>query len=525
MNCNRFEKMMTARLAGELSPADSARLDRHLEKCETCRKTWKEFSRTWNLLQEASRENVRASCNTLDNARILAIQAELISTRTSPAAHTWPPFLFRIAALFMIGILISFLTYHYHLETKKEWTGKIPLPMHGTTVTKTTQTKNNIRPTQKGKSAIQSGSEQILMSEVSRNKKNTSASQMQKNQRTQALKAKPVPVSQSGKKRKGKTPAAIGADQEKSAPDTALSAPPPAPAPGKSKVIPETLRKRPKTGKKTDTVDSAAVPITKEHMLLSQRTLALQYPMPSEVRLDSARDSASAILNQNGIAPTVYTLNNTFVFKDKQQKQVIFFNSLPPDGILLNEADEDSVRTEINANTTNKIPEVLSVKSSAAEKPENHAPPARVLMVRSPFAPDRYLITLSSAFSPDAKSDSKQAKKTAPCNAIFLTAPAFSPAASPAQLQALILKHFKKGSRPLPFPLNGFCFLHVFDTAPGAMRLACVLDALSNPDSARTPATLRRILETLSGLLKEKEFKDDPAIRALHDTLKKLETP
>lgn len=467
MNCSLFEEMMIDRLAGELSSADAAHLDRHLEECAACRETWKELSQTWELVRLTSRENLRKSADTLDESRLRAIQQELHgSGSAAPEKNAAPPgsspfsqksFLLRVAALFLIGLLISFLTYHYHLETEQEWIQKFPASLPA--AHKTAQVEKAPLPAE--------------ITEV------------------KMLAAPP----EKDAAPPGKTPeeppaAAIAAANTDAIPSAPGEAPHVwnTPAAGRKKIrVTAPPVKKERTGKQaekrfasTDTemrnspgqqkkiaaADTSSGAVAEGNMIPVQRLLAQQYAMPSGANLESAHEYASAP---------------------------------PPD------------------QRKNDAPAKSTVPASRAH--------VRVFMVRSPFAPDRYLIALTSAAAnPDAASTSNPAEKNAPRDAVFLTAPVFSLADSTAQFPALIRKHFEKNGRPLPFPLDGFRFLPDFDAAPGALRLACVLDALSNPDSIRTPATLRRILETLSSLLKEKDFRDDPAIRALFDTLKKLET-
>lgn len=52
MKCNNTSKLIIDKLAGELSPRQASKLDKHLAACEACRKEFEELSKIWQFSDE-----------------------------------------------------------------------------------------------------------------------------------------------------------------------------------------------------------------------------------------------------------------------------------------------------------------------------------------------------------------------------------------------------------------------------------------------------------------------------------------
>ena len=57
MKCEDTSKLIIDKLAGELSARQSAALDKHIEKCDKCRKEFEDFSELWDLTDNALKED------------------------------------------------------------------------------------------------------------------------------------------------------------------------------------------------------------------------------------------------------------------------------------------------------------------------------------------------------------------------------------------------------------------------------------------------------------------------------------
>ncbi|MEM4248628.1 MAG: zf-HC2 domain-containing protein, partial [Candidatus Nanoarchaeia archaeon] len=106
-SCRKYSQMMTDLLAGEIRNEDKAELEKHIEKCADCSKEFREIRKTWELVQNAIKDEKLPETTTFTEEEVRKIAVEAEKKQASVKRLPLLSIIVRIAALFTIGLILA----------------------------------------------------------------------------------------------------------------------------------------------------------------------------------------------------------------------------------------------------------------------------------------------------------------------------------------------------------------------------------------------------------------------------------